>query len=73
MNPFDELVFKILSDSKRRSFSELSSIVGFPHNTLRLHLESLVNGGQLSKGNSRKAEDNARQTSIHCNTASSTT
>ena len=34
---------------KKRSFSELSSIVGFSHNTLRLHLESLVNRGLVLK------------------------
>jgi predicted ArsR family transcriptional regulator len=34
---------------KKRSFSELSSIVGFSHNTLRLHLESLVDRGLALK------------------------
>jgi predicted ArsR family transcriptional regulator len=49
MDPFDERILKVLGDCGKRSFSELSSIVGFSHNTLRLHLESLVDGGLVLK------------------------
>ena len=40
---------KVLSDGGKRSFSELSSIVGFSHNTLRPHPESLVDRGLVLK------------------------
>ena len=49
MDPFDERILKVLGDCGKRSFSELSSIVGFFHNTLRLHLESLVDRGLVLK------------------------
>ena len=49
MDPFDERILKIISDGKKRSFSELSSMVGFSHNTLRLHLESLLDRGLVLK------------------------
>ena len=42
-------ILKVLGDCGNRSFSELSSIVGFSHNTLRLHLESLVDRGLVLK------------------------
>jgi len=47
--PFDERILKVLCDSRKRSFSELSSVVDFSHNTLRLHLESLVDRGLVLK------------------------
>jgi len=49
MDPFDERILKVLSDGKQRSFSELSEEVNFSHNTLRLHLESLVDKGLVIK------------------------
>ncbi|MEM3551421.1 MAG: Lrp/AsnC family transcriptional regulator, partial [Candidatus Bathyarchaeia archaeon] len=49
MDPFDERILKVLSDGKKRSFSELSSIVDFSHKTLRLRLESLVDRGLVLK------------------------
>jgi len=49
MDPFDERILKVLSDGRKRSFSELSSVVDFSHNTLRLHLESLVDRGLVLK------------------------
>jgi DNA-binding Lrp family transcriptional regulator len=49
MDLFDECILKVLGDCGKRSFSELSSIVGFSHNTLRLHLEGLVDRGLLLK------------------------
>jgi DNA-binding transcriptional ArsR family regulator len=48
VDPFDERILKVLGGGKR-SFSELLSIVGFSHNTLRLHLESLVDRGLVLK------------------------
>jgi predicted ArsR family transcriptional regulator len=49
MDPFDERILKVLSDGKKRSFHQLLGEVGFSHNTLRLHLESLVDRGLVLK------------------------
>jgi predicted ArsR family transcriptional regulator len=49
MDPFDERILKVLSDGKKRSFHQLLGEVGFSHNTLRLHLESLVDRGLALK------------------------
>ena len=49
MDPFDERVLKVLGDGKKRSFSQLLGEVGFSHNTLRVHLESLVDRGLVLK------------------------
>jgi DNA-binding HxlR family transcriptional regulator len=45
VDPFDECILKVLGDGKKRSFHQLLGEVGFFHNTLRLHLESLVDRG----------------------------
>jgi len=42
MDPFDERILKVLGDGKKRNFGQLVGEVGFSHNTLRLHLVSLV-------------------------------
>ena len=49
MDPFDERILKVLSDGKKRSFHQFLGEVGFSHNTLRLHLESLVDRGLALK------------------------
>jgi predicted ArsR family transcriptional regulator len=49
MDPFDERILKVLSDGKKRNFSQLVEEVGFSNNTLRLHLESLVDRGLVLK------------------------
>jgi len=49
MDPFDERILKVLGDGKKRSFSQLLGEVGFSHNTLRLHLKSLVDRGLVLK------------------------
>ena len=49
MDPFDECILKFLGDGKKRSFHQLLGEVGFSHNTLRLHLESLVDMGLVLK------------------------
>jgi DNA-binding transcriptional ArsR family regulator len=43
--PLMSVSLKVLSDGRKRSFSELSSVVDFSHNTLGLHLESLLDMG----------------------------
>jgi DNA-binding Lrp family transcriptional regulator len=50
MDPFDERILKFLSDGKKRNFSQLVGEVGFSHNTLRMHLESLVDRGLSFEG-----------------------
>jgi predicted ArsR family transcriptional regulator len=49
MDPFDERILKVLGDGKKRSFSQLVGEVGFSHNTLRMHLKSLVDRGLVLK------------------------
>jgi predicted ArsR family transcriptional regulator len=49
MDPFDKRILTVLSDGKPRSFRELVAEVGFSHNTLRLHLEGLVDKGLVLK------------------------
>ena len=45
MDPFDERVVSVLKDGRPRDFHRLLEEVGFSHNTLRLHLNSLVEKG----------------------------
>jgi predicted ArsR family transcriptional regulator len=43
MDEFDEAILNTLIDGKARSFNQLLEKVEFTHNTLRLHLDELVN------------------------------
>ena len=47
MDPFDELILKALRDRRPRDFHQLLEEVGFSHNTLRLHLNNLVERGLI--------------------------
>jgi predicted ArsR family transcriptional regulator len=49
MDFFDERILAVLGDGKPRVFAQLLSEVGFSHNTLRLHLESLASQGLVVK------------------------
>jgi len=42
MDVFDEAILAVLKDGRGRSFNQILEQVGFSHNTLRLHLEHLV-------------------------------
>ena len=42
MDEFDEAILTALIDDKPRSFSQLLDKIDFSHNTLRLHLDKLV-------------------------------
>jgi len=42
MDVFDEAIIKVLRDGRSRGFQQVLEEVGFLHNTLRLHLESLI-------------------------------
>ena len=42
MDLFDERVFKVLKDGKRRGFAQLLDEVGFGRNTLKLRLKRMV-------------------------------
>jgi predicted transcriptional regulator len=54
MDPFDERILTVLGDGKPRSFHRLLGEVGFSHNTLRLHLERLVDKGLVLKQKKQK-------------------
>jgi len=49
MDFFDERILTVLGDGKPRTFHQLLGEVGFSHNTLRLHLERLVEKGLVLK------------------------
>jgi DNA-binding transcriptional ArsR family regulator len=42
MDEFDEVLLAVLIDGKPRTFHQLLKAVDFSHNTLRLHLDQLV-------------------------------
>jgi len=49
MDPFDERILRALSDGRPRSFLQLLGEIGFSHNTLRLHLNTLVEDGLITR------------------------
>ena len=42
MDEFDEAILNALIDGKPHSFNQLLNKIGFSHNTLRIHLDKLV-------------------------------
>ena len=49
MDSFDEHVMRVLKDGRPRDFHQLLEEVGFSHNTLRLHLNTLVEKGRITR------------------------
>jgi predicted ArsR family transcriptional regulator len=49
MDFFDERILNVLKDGKPRVFNQILNDVGFSHNTLRLHLDFLVDQGFIVK------------------------
>jgi len=47
MDPFDERILSVLRDGRPRDFHHLLGAVSFSHNTLRLHLNNLVERGLI--------------------------
>jgi predicted ArsR family transcriptional regulator len=47
MDIFDERILSVLKDGKPRFLAQLLDEVGFSHNTLKLHLKTLLNEGFL--------------------------
>ena len=47
---YDRDILTILKDEKPRTFQQILSKAGFPHNTLRQHLDELVDQGLLERG-----------------------
>jgi DNA-binding Lrp family transcriptional regulator len=45
MDFYDKGIMTILRDAKARSFQQILSEAGFSHNTLRQHLDKLVDQG----------------------------
>jgi len=42
MDPYDKEILNVLKDRKPKNFHQILDEIGFSHNTLRLHLNSLV-------------------------------
>jgi len=53
MDLFDEDIAKVLRDGKPRSFKQLLQKVDFSHNTLKHHLERLIDQGLMVKEKNR--------------------
>ena len=49
MDPFDEHIIRVLRDSKPRDFHKLLDEAGFSHNTLRLHLNTSMDKGLITR------------------------
>ena len=49
MGFFDECIFEALKDDRPRDFRQILQKVDFSHNTLRLHLDCLVDQGLIIK------------------------
>ena len=49
MDFYDKGIMTILRDGKPRSFQQILSEVGFSHNTLRQHLDKLVDQGLVER------------------------
>jgi len=47
MDPFDERIMSVLKDGRPRNFHQLLGEVDFSHNTLRTHLNALVEKGLI--------------------------
>ena len=53
MDVFDEAIVKTLRDGKPRRFQQILEEMDFSHNTLRHHLESLVDQGLVTREKKR--------------------
>ena len=49
MDEFDEETLEALRDGKPHTFNQLLEKITFSHNTLRLHLDKLVDQGLITK------------------------
>jgi len=49
MDPFNERILWVLRDGRPRNFLQLMGEIGFSHNTLRLHLSTLVEAGLVTR------------------------
>ena len=62
MNPFDKRILSVLRGGKSRDVQQLPKEVGFSHNTLRLHLDSLEGQGFIVKA--EKPKEGAWKTQV---------
>ena len=46
---FDRMILEVLSSGEARSFQEILSKAGFSHNTLRQHLDQLIDKGLVRR------------------------
>ena len=49
MDPYEKEIMNALKDGKPRSFHQILDEIGFSHNTLRLHLNSMVDEGLVAR------------------------
>jgi len=49
MDFYDRKIMTVIRDGKPRAFQQMLSEVGFSHNTLRRHLDELVNQGLVER------------------------
>jgi len=49
MDPYEKEILNALKDGKRRNFQQILDEIDFSHNTLRLHLNSMVDEGLVAK------------------------
>ncbi len=52
MDPYDEEILDALKDGNTRDFNQILDTVSFSHNTLRLHLDSMVEKGLIVRDKS---------------------
>jgi DNA-binding Lrp family transcriptional regulator len=56
MDLFDTTILNLLRDGKPRQFNEILTAVRFSHNTLRQHLDSLLNQSLITREKKSKKE-----------------
>ena len=53
MDVFDERILSVLKDGKPRFFAQVLHEIGFSHNTLKLHIKTLLAAGLLVREKTR--------------------
>jgi len=49
MDPLDDQILRAMRDGRPRDFHQILELAGFSHNTLRLHLNNLVERGLITR------------------------
>jgi len=67
MDPYEKAIINALKDGKPRNFQQILDEIGFSHNTLRLHLNSMVDEGLVAR---EKMPSKGRGRSVYLYSAS---